>query len=69
MKLRKAQTLMAMTGICLGVAAMVSIDMVNRSVLHSFEDSIVRITGRAVLQITGAESGFPGTGNIFRLSF
>jgi putative ABC transport system permease protein len=58
-KLQKAQAFMALSGICLGVAAMVSIGTVNRSVLNSFEDSIYRITGRAVLQITGAESGFP----------
>ncbi|MFA4915521.1 MAG: FtsX-like permease family protein [Syntrophales bacterium] len=58
-KLQKVQLLMAISGICLGVAAMVSIDIVNRSVLHSFEDSINHITGRAALQVTGAESGFP----------
>ncbi len=57
--LKKSQTLMAATGICLGVAAMLSIDIVNQSVLSSFEDSINSITGRAALQITGAESGFP----------
>ena len=50
---------MAVSGICLGVAVMVSIDIVNRSVLRSFEDSINQITGRAALQITGADSGFP----------
>ena len=57
--LKKGQTLIAAAGICLGVAAMISIDIVNNSVLRSFEDSISRITGRAVLQVTGAESGFP----------
>jgi len=58
-KLQKAQLIMAVAGICLGVAAMVSIDLVNRSVLRSFEESINQVTGRAVLQITGADSGFP----------
>jgi putative ABC transport system permease protein len=57
--LKKTQTFMAIFGICLGVAAMVSIDIVNASVLRSFEESINHITGRAVLQVTGAESGFP----------
>lgn len=56
---QKARTLIAVCGIALGVASMVSIDTVNKSVLRSFEDSINRLTGRAVLQITGAESGFP----------
>ena len=58
-KFQKARTFMAVVGICLGVAAMVSIDIVNRSVLHSFEASINHVMGRAALQITGAESGFP----------
>ncbi len=58
-KHQKAQSLIAMFGICLGVATMVSVDIVNTSVLRSFEDSINHVTGRAALQITGAESGFP----------
>lgn len=58
-KLQKAQLFIALSGICLGVAAMVAIDIVNRSVLRSFEDSINHATGRAVLQIAAGESGFP----------
>ncbi|MDA8098219.1 MAG: FtsX-like permease family protein [Nitrospiraceae bacterium] len=56
---QKMRTAMALFGVALGVAAMTSIDIVNSSVIRSLEDSINRITGRAVLQITGAESGFP----------
>ncbi|MBI5593268.1 MAG: ABC transporter permease [Deltaproteobacteria bacterium] len=58
-RLQKAQLFIAISGICLGVAAMVSIDIVNKSVIHSFEDSISQVTGRATLQITEGESGFP----------
>jgi len=58
-RLQKTRTIMALLGIALGVAAMTSIDIVNSSVIRSLEDSINRITGRAVLQIMGAESGFP----------
>ena len=58
---QKARTIIAIFGIALGVASMTSIDIVNSSVIRSLEDSINRITGRAVLQITGAESGFPET--------
>jgi putative ABC transport system permease protein len=60
-KHQKIRTIMALFGIALGVASMTSIDIVNSSVIRSLEDSINRITGRAVLQITGAESGFPET--------
>ncbi len=58
-RLQKVHTLMTVAGICLGVAAIVSIGIVNKSVLRSFEDSINRVTGRAALQVTGAASGFP----------
>lgn len=58
-RLQKAQLGLAISGICLGVAAMVAIDLVNRSVLQSFEDSINHATGRASIQITSADSGFP----------
>ncbi len=58
-KYQKARTIIAAFGICLGVASMVSIDIVNKSVLTSFEDSINRVAGRAALQVTGADSGFP----------
>ena len=59
LRLQKVHTLMTIAGICLGVAAIVSIDIVNKSVSRSFEDSINRVTGRAALQVTGAASGFP----------
>jgi len=59
LKLQKAQTFMALAGICLGVAAVVSIGIINKSVLRSFEDQMNRVTGRAALQITSAQSGFP----------
>jgi putative ABC transport system permease protein len=59
LKHQKTRTIIALFGIALGVASMTSIDIVNSSVIRSLEDSINRITGRAVLQITGAESGFP----------
>ena len=58
-RFQKAQTILALAGISLGVAAIVSIGIVNKSVLHSFEDSFNQATGRAALQVTGAQSGFP----------
>ena len=58
-RLQKVHTLMTVAGICLGVAAIVSIGIVNKSVMRSFEDTINRVTGRAVLQVTGSAAGFP----------
>ncbi|MBN1664331.1 MAG: FtsX-like permease family protein [Deltaproteobacteria bacterium] len=59
LRLQKAQIFMAVAGICLGVTAIVSIGVVNRSVIFSFQDSFNRMIGNAALQITGAQSGFP----------
>ncbi len=59
LRLQKVHTLMTVAGISLGVAAIVSIGIVNKSVMRSFEDSISRVTGRAALEVTGAASGFP----------
>ena len=58
-RLQKAQTLMAVSGICLGVSAIISIGIINKSILHSFEDSINKVLGKAVLAVTGSPSGFP----------
>ena len=59
LKLQKVHTIMTVAGICLGVASIISIGIVNKSVMRSFEDSINRVTGRAALQVTGPASGFP----------
>lgn len=59
LRFQKARTIIAAAGICLGVAAIVSIGIVNKSVLRSFEDSFSNATGRAALQVIGAQSGFP----------
>lgn len=58
-RLQKTHLIIAISGICLGVAAMISIDIVNRSVLNSFEKSIGQVAGRASLQITADVSGIP----------
>jgi putative ABC transport system permease protein len=58
-KLQKTQLIVAMASVCLGVAAMSSIGIVNKSVFHLLEESMNQVTGRASLQVTAAESGFP----------
>ena len=59
LRLQKVHTFMTVVGISLGVAAIVSVGVVNKSVMRSFEDSINRVTGRAALQVVGPASGFP----------
>jgi putative ABC transport system permease protein len=50
---------MAGAGICLGVAAIISIGIVNKSVIHSVGESFNQVTGRAALQVVGSQAGFP----------
>ena len=57
--LHKAQIFMAVCGISLGVSAIVSIGIVSTSVVRSFEEAITSIAGRANLQVTGGQAGFP----------
>jgi len=59
LKLHKAHTLMSVCGIALGVSAIVSIGIVSKGVVRSFEEGITSIAGRSNLQITGGQSGFP----------
>lgn len=57
--LQKARLIMSFVGICLGVTALVSMDIVIRNVFHSFNDSINQMAGRTALEISAGETGFP----------
>lgn len=50
----KLRTLLSVTAVALGIAAVVAIQLANRSAIASFQESVTRITGRANLSITGA---------------
>ncbi|MBA3469671.1 MAG: ABC transporter permease [Herpetosiphonaceae bacterium] len=54
-----AQMLLAILGVALGVAVMVSIDLANGSALRAFELSSETITGKATDQIVGGPNGLP----------
>ncbi len=58
-RLHKAHTLISVFGIALGVSAIISIGIVSKGVVRSFEEGITSIAGRASLQITDGQSGFP----------
>ena len=48
---------LAITGIALAVAVVVSVDLVNRSAVHSFERSTETVVGRATHRIVGGPAG------------
>lgn len=53
----RLRTSLTFFGIVLGVAVIVAIAIVNRSLIGSFERTIGVLAGKAVLQVTNAESG------------
>ncbi len=53
----RLRTFLTFFGIVLGVAVVVAIAIVNRSLTLSFQSTIDQIAGKAVLQVANAESG------------
>ena len=46
-------------GVALGVALFVAIQIINRSTIYSFKESIDSVTGKASLTVSAGETGFP----------
>jgi putative ABC transport system permease protein len=58
MRRHRLRTLLTFLGIVLGVAVIVAIALVNRTLTGSFQRTIDLIAGKAVLQVENGESGF-----------
>jgi len=52
------RTLLALTGIVIGVGVFIGIHTANQSVLNSFRQTVDRMAGKAQLQISAGEAGF-----------
>lgn len=55
----KLRTALTLAGIALGVVVFVGMRTANGAVLHGFQQTVDRIAGKAQLQITASEAGFP----------
>ena len=53
----RLRTFLTFLGITLGVGVIVAIAVVNRALTGSFQSSIEKIAGKAVLQVSNGESG------------
>ena len=53
----RLRTCLTFLGMALGVAVIVAIAMVNRTLTTSFQSTIEQIAGKAVLQVSNSESG------------
>ncbi|MCC7384878.1 MAG: ABC transporter permease [Deltaproteobacteria bacterium] len=60
-RIRRAplRSLLVVLGIALGVATLLAMTLVNRSVLGAFHESIERVAGRATLVVSNGEAGVP----------
>src|ERR1044071_2609819 len=55
----RLRTFLTVLGIAFGVAVIIAIAVVNRALVTSFQSTIDQIAGKAVLQVSNAESGIP----------
>ncbi len=55
----KLRTLLTLAGIMLGVAVFVGMHGANRTVAGAFQKTVDRIAGKAQLQVSAGETGFP----------
>ncbi|MEK6600477.1 MAG: hypothetical protein AABZ09_01225, partial [Candidatus Binatota bacterium] len=53
----RLRTSLTFMGIVLGVAVIVAIAIVNRTLISSFQRTIELVAGKAVLQVSNGESG------------
>lgn len=55
----KLRTIITLVSVSIGVSTYFAIRTANQSLLHSLEATVDRVAGKASLQITAGESGFP----------
>src|SRR5690242_21540306 len=55
----KLRAVLTIIGVVIGVALVVSMRAANRSVLAAFKQTVARIAGKAQLQVTAGDTGFP----------
>jgi putative ABC transport system permease protein len=57
--MRPIRTILTTLGVALGIALYVGIDIINRSTLGYFRESVDSVAGKAKLSVTAGETGFP----------
>lgn len=54
----RGRSLLTLIGIILGVALVVAVSLVNRSMTHAFGEMVSSLGGDAVLEVSGGAAGF-----------
>lgn len=57
----RLRTLLTLVGVVVGVQLVMTIQLVNRATMRSFEDTFATLTGQADLQLTNGDVGVPET--------
>lgn len=58
-RLHRLRLILTLLGVALGVAAFFAVKTSGTTLSNSLHDTVERLAGRATLQVTGGESGFP----------
>ena len=53
----RTRWVLTLVGIAIGVASFTGVLAINRSIINAFEDSVVRVAGRAQLQVSNGSAG------------
>lgn len=59
LRMKPIRTILTTVGVSLGIALFIAIEIINRSTLASFKESIEAVAGKATLSVTAGEAGFP----------
>ena len=57
--MKPIRTILTTVGVSLGIALFIAIEIINRSTLSSFKESIDAVAGKAKLSVSAGEAGFP----------
>src|SRR5579885_2257188 len=59
LRMKPVRTILTALGVSFGVALYIAIEIINRSTLSSFRESIDAVAGKATLSISAGDAGFP----------
>jgi putative ABC transport system permease protein len=59
LRMKPVRTILTALGVSFGVALYIAIEIINRSTLTSFRESIDAVAGKATLSVSAGDAGFP----------
>jgi putative ABC transport system permease protein len=59
LRMKPIRTILTTVGVALGISLFIGIEIINRSTLASFKESIDAVAGKTTLSVSAGEAGFP----------